>query len=63
MDEGYALRIKGLQVFNLPFQNQLVAAYDFNNLATEGIDGLLGFDVIKQLHLEMNGPGGELTVF
>ena len=40
-----------------------VAVYDFDNLEQHGIDGLLGFDVIKQLHLEMNGPKGELVIF
>ena len=28
-----------------------------------GIDGLLGFDLIKQMHFELNGPQGLLKIF
>lgn len=47
----------------MQFKKMEIAVYDFNNLEAEGIAGLLGFDVIKQLHLEMNGPKGELIIF
>ena len=63
IDEGYSLEVAGLDVLNTQFKQMQVAVYDFNNLEAEGIAGLLGFDVIKQLHLEMNGPLGELTIF
>lgn len=63
IDEGYSLKIDHLVVFERKFSDLLVATYDFSNLEESGIDGLLGFDVIKQLHLELNGPKGELTIF
>lgn len=63
IDEGYAVKVEHLELFGKKFEGLIVAAYDFSNLEAEGIDGLLGFDVIKQLHLEMNGPKGELIIF
>jgi len=41
----------------------LVAAFDFDHLENANIDGLLGFDLIKEFHLELNGPKSELAVF
>lgn len=63
MDEGYALHLEELVVFGKRFQQPLVAAFDFDHLQASQIGGLLGFDIIKQLHLEMNGPKGELIIF
>lgn len=63
IDEGYSVRLSGLEVLSKQFHGMEVAVYDFNNLETEGIAGLLGFDIIKQLHLEMNGPKGELIIY
>lgn len=63
IDEGYSVESAGLEVLNMQFKKMEIAVYDFNNLEAEGIAGLLGFDVIKQLHLEMNGPKGELIIF
>jgi len=63
IDDGYSLKISAIEVLGKQFSNIEVAVYDFNNLEAEGIAGLLGFDVIKQLHLEMNGPKGELIIF
>jgi hypothetical protein len=63
IDEGYAVKIGCLELFGKKFGGLIIAAYDFSNLEAQGIDGLLGFDVIKQLHLEMNGPRGELVIF
>jgi hypothetical protein len=63
LDEGFALHLDSLEVFGRRFNKPLVAAYDFDNLEAAQIDGLLGFDIIKQLHIEMNGPKGELVVF
>lgn len=62
IDEGYSLQISGIEVLGKQFSGLTIAAYDFSNLEADGIAGLLGFDLIKQLHLEMNGPEGELLV-
>ena len=40
-----------------------VAAFAFNEWVKEGIDGLLGFDLILQFDLEMKGREGILRVF
>ena len=61
--EGYTLRLLGLSVFDRPFIEPIVAAYDFDHFARYGIQGLLGWDIIKQLHLELDGPAGVLKVF
>jgi len=63
IDEVYSVEIAGLEVLNMQFKKVEISVYDFNNLEAEGIAGLLGFDVIKQLHIEMNGPKGELLIF
>ena len=60
---GYLLRIDSLSVFGLDFRNQPVGAFDFDNFDQHRIDGLLGFDLIKQLHLELNGPAGTFSIF
>ena len=41
----------------------LIAAYDFDNFSDSRIVGLLGYDLIKEFHFEVNGPNGELVVF
>jgi predicted aspartyl protease len=63
VQEGYVVRLKKLSVFGVDFQDLPVLVYDFDNFKEQGIDGLLGFDVIKQLHVEMDGPQGVLKVF
>lgn len=63
MQEGYILRIDELTVLGKTFEQPVVAAYDFDNLESLGIDGLLGFDIIKQMHIELDGPKGVLKVF
>jgi len=60
---GYVLPTESFTIFGLIFKNLKVGAFDFDNFAAYDIDGLLGFDIIKQLHLEMNGPQGELRIF
>lgn len=61
--EGYLVNAEALSVFGKSFWGIPVGVYDFENFAQYGIDGLLGFDVIKQLHLEMDGPKGMLRIF
>ena len=63
LEVGYTLHLKELTVLGKKFSQPLVAAFDFDHLENANIDGLLGFDLIKEFHLEMNGPKGELVVF
>lgn len=59
--EGYVVRVKRLSLFGIDLKDVAILCYDFDNYPE--IDGLLGFDLIKQLHLEMDGPQGVLKVF
>lgn len=63
LETGYALQIDRLFVLGKNFSKPLVAAFDFDHLENANIDGLLGFDLIKEFHIEMNGSKGELVVF
>lgn len=60
--EGYVVKMKKLRIFGIDFHNVPVLTYDFDNFAEYGVDGLLGFDVIKDLHLELIGHEGKLIV-
>ena len=59
--EGYVVVVRELQLFGIRFRDVPVLTYDFD--AHPEIDGLLGFDIIKQMHIEVDGPGGILKVF
>ena len=59
--EGYVIKVKRLALFGLDFRDVPVLCYDFDNFPE--IDGLLGFDLIRQLHLELIGSEGILKVF
>lgn len=61
--EGYVVDIRSFKLFGHSISNLEVGAYDFDNFAHFGIDGLLGFDLIKQMHFELNGPEGLLKIF
>ncbi len=59
--EGYIVPVAELSLLGKDFRNVPVLAYDFKSYP--GKEGLLGWDVIKQLHLEMDGPKGILKVY
>ena len=59
--DGYIISMSSLFLFGKEFNNIQVLTYDFKNFS--GIDGLLGWDLIKKLHLEMNGPQGMLKIY
>jgi hypothetical protein len=61
--DGYILEMKALRFFGKKAKLVTVGAFDFDHFAHFGAHGVLGFDVIKQLHLEMDGPKGVLKVF
>ena len=61
--EGYLLKIQNLSIFGLKYDNLKVGVYDFTNFQKYRINGLLGFDVIKQMHLELDGRSGTLKIF
>lgn len=63
IQEGYSLILQQIRVLGKTFNDIDVGAFDFDYLNDDGIDGLLGFDVIREFHLEMNGPRSELIVY
>lgn len=63
VESGYSLSASRLFVLGERFDNFPLAAFDFSEWVKEGIDGLLGFDIIQQFHVEMDGPGRVLKVF
>jgi hypothetical protein len=60
---GYVFRTSKLFALGKRFENVEIASFNLSALAKAGIDGLLGFDVISRLHLEMIGPTGILRVY
>lgn len=63
IDKGYVVGLESFKLFGYSISNLEVGVYDFDNFAHFGIDGLLGFDLIKQMHFELNGPQGLLKIF
>ncbi len=60
--EGYTVKTAALSNLGLQFENALVGVMDFDHLQQDRIDGLLGFDLIKELHIEVDGPSGVLKI-
>ena len=61
--QGYVVGLESFKLFGYSISNLEVGVYDFDNFAHFSIDGLLGFDLIKQMHFELNGPQGLLKIF
>ena len=59
--DGYILHVDSLAFLGKKVENPQVGVYDFENFP--GVDGLLGWDVISQLHIELNGPQGCLKIY
>jgi hypothetical protein len=58
--EGFMLAIPQLITLGCRVDNMPVAVFPMAHLESQGIDGLLGWDFIKMLKLEMDGPGGNI---
>ena len=54
---------KIVYVLGQRFEDVKIAAFPMKHLEKEGIDGLLGWDLIKKLHFELDGPLGVLRIF
>jgi len=59
--EGYIIQVDFISFLGKKIEQPHVGVYDFENFP--GVDGLLGWDVISQLHIEMIGPEGILKIF
>ena len=62
-EKGYMVRAPRIAFLGSEAENVELAVFDMNYLGDRNIDGLLGWDFIRLLHLEMNGPAGVLKVF
>ena len=60
---GYVVAIDSIAVLGKKWRSVHVGAFDFDHFEHFGAHGLLGFDLIKGLHLEMDGPAGRLAVY
>jgi hypothetical protein len=61
--EGYEIRSEKLFVLAAKLEGVRLGIFDLTHLMKDGIDGLLGWDVIRAFHLEMVGPTGLLKIF
>ncbi len=62
--EGFIIRTEKLIVLGRKFTDLSIASFDFSHLTSRfNIDGLLGYDLIRLLHFEMNGPKGILKIY
>jgi len=62
-DPGFLVSLTGVRVLGARFEQLEIAGVDFSKWATSGIEGLLGWDLIRQFHFEMDGPKGVLKIF
>lgn len=62
IEDGYSLIPDRLFFLQKMFSAPTIAAFDLCEWAEDGIDGLLGFDLIRNFQLEMDGPRGLLRV-
>lgn len=62
-DPAYLVVLDGLRVLGTRFESVQIAGVDFSKWARSGIEGLLGWDLIRFFHFEMLGPEGILKVF
>lgn len=61
-DAAYVVELQGIRVLGERFDNYMVAGVDFSRWIPAGIEGLLGWDLVRKFHLEMDGPKGTLKV-
>ncbi len=59
--EGYTFLMSNMFLFGKEFKDVPVLTYDFKNFPS--VEGLIGWGLIKRLHLEMNGPDSALKIF
>lgn len=62
-EEAYSVKLSHLFALGTKFREVSVGALDFSDWVKDGIDGLLGWDLIEKLHFEVDGPRKVLKVF
>jgi hypothetical protein len=61
--DGYVVNLERLFVLGSKAEAFPVGVFEMKHLDSRRLDGLLGWDVIRAFHLEMDGPKGLLKVF
>lgn len=62
-EEGYIVCIPRMSFLGSVVESVEIAVFDMDYLGDKNIEGLLGWDFIRQFHLEMDGPKGILKIF
>ena len=60
---GFYFELSRITLLGVEFNNIEVGAFDLEGCVQDETDGLLGFDLIKRLRIEINGPAGELIIY
>jgi hypothetical protein len=61
-DAAYIVQVESFHTLGSRFDRTEIAGVDFSKWAHSGIEGLLGWDIIRQFHFDMDGPKGVLRV-
>lgn len=62
-DAAFIVQVESLRTLGSRFDHAEIAGVDFSKWAHSGIEGLLGWDIIRQFHFDMDGPAGILKVY
>lgn len=62
-EEGFIVKTDALFTLGTKIENVSIAAFPMHYLDDNAIDGLLGWDIIRNFHLEMTGPEGILNIY
>ena len=62
-EHGFEITVPLFYVLGRKFENTAVCVFKMPYLESDRVDGLLGWDLIRLLHFEMDGPRGLLKVF
>jgi hypothetical protein len=61
--DGYLIAIPDLHFLGIKTKNVAIGVFDFTHFQSYGAHGLLGWDIIRQLRLELDGANGMLKIF
>lgn len=62
-EEGFEVIVPRFFVFGRKFENTAICVFEMKYLESDRVDGLLGWDLIRLFHFEVDGPNGLLKVF
>jgi hypothetical protein len=62
-ERGFEVIVPRFFVLGRKFAETPVSVFEMPYLEGDRVDGLLGWDLIRQFHFELNGPAGVLKVY